>query len=150
MIAVVQRVSEASVVISGKRISEIGKGMLILVCVVPDDTDEDMNLLIKKVSKLRIFDDEDGVMNLSVTDIGGDILCVSQFTLAASVRKGNRPSYIGAARPEMAEPFYEKFCSNIAQVTGRDVKRGVFGADMKVSLINDGPVTIIIDTKRLI
>lgn len=150
MKAVIQRVKRASVSISGEQISKIGAGLLILLCVVPDDTEADLDLLVKKCAKLRIFDDEEGVMNLSVADVHGEILCVSQFTLAAAVRKGNRPSYIGAARPEIAIPLYDRFCTELSAAASTDVQKGVFGADMQVELINDGPVTIIIDTKNLV
>lgn len=118
--------------------------MLILYCVETGDTKEDMDFIVKKTLNLRIFDDEEGVMNRSILDIGGEILVVSQFTLAASVKKGNRPSYVGAARPEEAIPMYEEFCARLSEGLGREVKTGVFGADMQVHLINDGPVTILV------
>lgn len=144
---VIQRVKEASVTVDGRIVSAIGAGLLILVGIEPDDTIEEMRWLASKTAGLRIFDDENGVMNLSVTDTGGEVLAVSQFTLMASTRKGNRPSYIRAARPEFAAPMYDSFCSELTGLVGKEVKKGIFGADMKVSLINDGPVTIIIDSK---
>ena len=145
---VIQRVKEASVTIDGNVKSQIGKGLLVLVGVCAEDTEEDATWLAKKTASLRIFDDENGVMNRSVTDIGGDLLVVSQFTLMASWKKGNRPSYIGAARHEIAIPLYEYFCKKLGEATGKPVKTGVFGADMKVALVNEGPVTIIMDTKH--
>lgn len=144
---VIQRVLQASVAIDGKTVSEIDRGLLVLVGVENGDTEEDVRWLVGKTVGLRIFDDEDGVMNLSVQDVGGEILAVSQFTLTASTRKGNRPSYIRAAGHELAVPLYEKYCSMVSESVGRPVGRGVFGADMKVSLVNDGPVTIIIDSR---
>lgn len=145
---VIQRVKEASVTIDGKLHSAIGQGMLILIGVEDRDGQEDVEWLVKKTAQLRIFDDENGVMNRSVVDIAGEALVVSQFTLHASTKKGNRPSYIRAARPEHAIPHYELFCEQLAQAIGREVKKGVFGADMKVALINDGPVTICIDSQN--
>jgi D-tyrosyl-tRNA(Tyr) deacylase len=139
-------VKEASVTIDGNRISEIGPGLMVLVGVETDDTEADCDWLVAKTAGLRIFDDENGVMNRSVADIAGDVLAVSQFTLTASTKKGNRPSYLRAARHELAVPMYERYCNLLAETLGRDVKRGIFGADMKVALINDGPVTIIIDS----
>lgn len=147
MKAVVQRVSRASVDISGERISEIGVGLLILLGVVHEDTIDDAKWIAKKCAQMRIFDDEAGVMNRSVMDIGGDIIVVSQFTLAASTKKGNRPSYIAAAGHDLAIPMYEQVCSEIETITGRPVGTGRFGADMQVSLVNDGPVTILLDSK---
>ena len=147
MRAVIQRVSSASVSIDGAVKSAIGPGLLVLLGVGHDDTQEDMFWLVKKIAGLRIFNDQDGVMNLSVTDVGGEALVVSQFTLMASTKKGNRPSYIGAAGHEKAIPMYESFCTALSQAIGRPVGTGQFGADMKVSLVNDGPVTICIDTK---
>lgn len=147
MRVVVQRVSEASVTVDGKCISSIGKGLLILVGVENGDTESDAAWLASKTAGLRIFDDSDGVMNLSVKDIGGELLAVSQFTLTASTRKGNRPSYIRAAGHELAVPMYEKYCSLLSEAAAKPVLKGIFGADMKVSLINDGPVTIIMDTR---
>lgn len=148
MKAVIQRVLSACVTIGGKLHSSIGQGMMILIGICDEDDDTDIDWLVKKVANLRIFDDADGVMNRSVTDIGGEILVVSQFTLMASTRKGNRPSYIRAARPEVSQPLYEAFCRALGRETGHDVATGVFGADMQCSLVNDGPVTIIIDTKN--
>lgn len=148
MKVVIQRVSEAAVDISGERVSEIGHGLLVLLGVVPDDTSADVDWLVKKTAQMRIFDDEAGVMNKSVIDVGGEVLVVSQFTLAASTKKGNRPSYIGAAGHEIAVPLYEEFCEKMSQAIGKTVGRGRFGADMQVSLINDGPVTIIVDSKN--
>ena len=144
---VIQRVTHASVDIAGKRKSEIGSGLLILVGVTHDDTAADVAWLAPKTPALRIFDDEAGVMNRSVVDVGGEALVVSQFTLHASTRKGNRPSYIRAAGHELAIPLYEEFCRLLAQAIGREVATGEFGANMQVNLVNDGPVTIIIDSK---
>lgn len=144
---VIQRVSGASVRIDGKTVSEIGKGLLVLVGVEEGDSEEDCLWLVNKTTCMRIFDDEAGVMNLSVKDIDGEVLAVSQFTLTASTRKGNRPSYIRAAGHGLAIPLYEKYCDSLSELLGRKVGRGVFGADMKVSLTNDGPVTIIIDSR---
>jgi len=144
---VIQRVSQASVTIDGQKVSEIGWGLMILVGVETGDTEEDVKWLVTKTACLRIFNDADGVMNLSIRDCGGEILAVSQFTLTASTRKGNRPSYIRAAGHETAVPLYEKYCGELTGQFGITVKRGIFGADMKVSLINDGPVTIIIDSR---
>ena len=144
---VVQRVRSASVSIDGKEVSAIGRGLLVLVGVENGDTDEDMRWLVGKTVGLRIFDDENGVMNRSVQDVGGDVLAVSQFTLTASTKKGNRPSYIRAAGHETAVPLYEKYCEAVSEAIGKPVGRGVFGADMLVSLQNDGPVTIIIDSR---
>lgn len=144
---VIQRAAKASVTVQGKLVSEIGKGLFILVGVEAGDTEEDMNWLASKVVAMRIFDDEKGVMNRSVMDIDGEILAVSQFTLTASTRKGNRPSYIRAAGHDLAVPLYEGFCKTVEELTGKRTGRGIFGADMKCSLINDGPVTIIIDSK---
>lgn len=148
MRVVIQRVSEASVSIGGKLKSSIGKGLLVLLGVGREDSEEDIDWLVKKIAGLRIFDDEAGVMNLSVVDSGGDIIVVSQFTLMASTKKGNRPSYIAAAGHEISIPLYELFCTALSKAVGRPVGTGEFGADMQVSLINDGPVTICIDTKN--
>lgn len=148
MRAVIQRVSEASVKINGVVKSTIGHGLLILIGIEEADTNEDIDWLCAKIASLRIFNDEAGVMNLSVKEINGDILVVSQFTLHASTKKGNRPSYIKAAKPDIAIPLYEKFIHQLKKETGKPLQTGVFGADMKVSLINDGPVTIILDTKN--
>lgn len=144
---VIQRVSSASVTVEGEVVSEIGRGLLVLVGVETGDTEEDVKWLVGKTAGLRIFDDENGVMNRSVTDIGGEILSVSQFTLTASTKKGNRPSYIRAAGHELAVPLYEKYCEELSKSTGKPVGRGIFGADMKVRLLNDGPVTIMIDSR---
>ena len=148
MKVVIQRVTSASVDIAGERISEIGAGLLILLGVVPDDTESDLEWLVKKCSQMRIFNDDASVMNRSVMDVGGDVMVVSQFTLAASTKKGNRPSYIGAAGHDLAIPMYERFCQRMSEVIGRPVGRGRFGADMQVGLVNDGPVTIIVDSKN--
>jgi D-tyrosyl-tRNA(Tyr) deacylase len=147
MIVVIQRVSEASVKIEEKIKSEIGIGLLILVGIEEADTDEDISWLSKKIVNLRIFPDENEVMNKSLIDVGGEILLISQFTLHASTKKGNRPSYIKAARPEIAVPLYEKMILALQEELGKNIGTGEFGADMKVSLINDGPVTILIDSK---
>ena len=144
---VIQRVSQASVTIGGQLHSEIGPGMLVLVGVREDDTLDDAKWLAAKTAALRIYDDDNGVMNRSIIDVEGEVLAVSQFTLNASTRKGNRPSYIHAAGHDLAVPLYEAYCEQVQQLVGREVKRGVFGADMQVALINDGPVTIIIDSK---
>lgn len=144
---VVQRVVSASVTIDNKRVSEIGPGMLVLVGVETGDTPDDARWLASKTAALRIFDDDKGVMNLSVTEADGEVLAVSQFTLTASTRKGNRPSYIRAAGHETAVPLYELYCRLVEEKINKKVGQGVFGANMKVSLINDGPVTIIIDSK---
>ena len=144
---VIQLVARASVTIGGEKVSEIGKGLMILVGVVEGDTSEDMEWLALKTANMRIFNDENGVMNRSVIDTDGEILAVSQFTLAASTKKGNRPSYIHAAGHELAIPLYDAFCNKLAELTGKTTKKGVFGADMQVELVNDGPVTIIVDSK---
>ncbi|MCI6822343.1 MAG: D-aminoacyl-tRNA deacylase [Bacteroidales bacterium] len=148
MKVVIQRVKNASVTIDGKVFSEIGGGLLVLLGISPEDAESDVDKLASKTAALRIFDDENGVMNRSVMDTDGDLLVVSQFTLMASWKKGNRPSYIGAARHEIAIPLYEYFCKKLEGITGKSVQTGVFGADMKVALVNDGPVTIIMDTKH--
>lgn len=144
---VIQRVSRASVSICGELHSSIGPGLMVLVGVAEGDTEADMEWLASKTVQMRIFDDADGVMNRSVADVGGEVLAVSQFTLTASTRKGNRPSYIHAAKHDVAVQLYEAYCERVGQLLGREVKRGVFGADMQVSLINDGPVTIIVDSR---
>ena len=144
----IQRVRRASVGIGGSVRSSIGRGLLVLVGIGPDDGEDDVRYLCEKLVKLRIFDDEAGVMNRSVVDAGGDVLVVSQFTLYASTRKGNRPSYVRAAGPEAAVPLYERFVAVTGTLLGRPVQTGVFGADMQVELVNDGPVTIWIDSKR--
>lgn len=144
---VVQRVKEASVTIDGALHSSIGRGLMILVGICDEDGDDDIEYLSQKVVKMRIFDDANGVMNIPITEVeGSDILVVSQFTLMASTKKGNRPSYIHASRPEVAVPLYERFIAKLNELTGKEIHTGVFGADMKVSLINDGPVTIIMDS----
>lgn len=145
---VIQRVSEASVTVDHKIISAIQHGMLVLVGIENTDTEEDIDWLVKKMIQLRIFDDENGVMNLCIQDVNGEILIVSQFTLHASTKKGNRPSYIRASRPEFAIPMYEKFVKAAENALGKKVGTGIFGAMMEVSLVNDGPVTIIIDSKQ--
>ena len=144
---VIQRVREAAVDIAGKRVAEIGPGLMVLVGVENGDTEDDARWLAAKTAALRIFDDEAGVMNRSVVEAGGGLLAVSQFTLTASTRKGNRPSYYRAAGHELAVPLYERYCELLSEAAGKPVERGVFGADMQVSLINDGPVTIIIDSR---
>ena len=144
---VIQRVTQASVTIDGSMKSAIGQGMLILVGIEDADTQDDILWLCKKIINLRIFPDESGVMNKSILESGGEILVVSQFTLMASTKKGNRPSYIRAARPETAIPLYETFCEELSIALQKPVQTGIFGADMKVELINDGPVTILIDSK---
>lgn len=148
MRTVIQRVTKASVKVEGKLISSIGSGLLLLLGISDEDTTEDIDWLVRKVLNLRVFNDEDGVMNKSVIDIAGDIIVVSQFTLHASTKKGNRPSYIKAAKPEVATPIYEAFVKHMEKELGKNVGTGIFGADMKVELLNDGPVTIIIDTKN--
>ena len=150
MIAVIQRVSEASVTIDEKVKSKIEKGLLVLLGIEDADNGEDIEWLSTKIVNLRIFNDANGVMNVSVKEDGGDIIVVSQFTLHASTKKGNRPSYIKASKPEVAIPLYEKFVSEISNQLGKTVQTGEFGADMKVQLLNDGPVTIVIDTKNKI
>ena len=147
MRVVIQRVRHASVTVDNQAVSAIGQGLLVLVGVENGDTSADAEWLAAKTVALRIFDDADGVMNRSVLDIGGEVLAVSQFTLTASTRKGNRPSYIRAARGEEANTLYETYCQLVADRIGRPVGRGIFGADMQVSLLNDGPVTIIIDSR---
>lgn len=148
MRTVIQRVGHASVTINGTCKSSIGQGMLVLVGIEDADNLDDIDWLCRKIAHLRIFDDEQGVMNQSILDIGGEILVVSQFTLHASTKKGNRPSYINAAKPDIAIPLYNTFCNELSIATGKEVKTGQFGADMKVDLLNDGPVTILIDTKN--
>lgn len=148
MRVVIQRVSHASVHIQGSLFSEIGKGLLILVGIEDADNQEDINWLSSKIINLRIFDDENGVMNFSVKDIDGEILAVSQFTLYASTKKGNRPSYIKSAKPTISEPLYEQFVAQLEADLQKKIKTGKFGADMKINLCNDGPVTIIIDSKN--
>ena len=146
MKTVIQRVSHASVTINGALKGSIGKGFLVLLGVADNDTQDDADWLVKKVAQLRVFDDENGVMNRSIIDIGGEILVISQFTLLASYKKGNRPSYIHAAKHEISIPLYEYFCTKLSDEIGKEVATGEFGADMKVELMNDGPVTICMDT----
>ena len=148
MRVVIQRVKNASVSVEGKQISSIEKGFLILVGIEDVDTKEDVEWLTQKIVNLLVFDDENGIMNKSVVDVDGEILVVSQFTLFASTKKGNRPSYIRASKPDFAVPMYQQFCKKLTQLFGKEIKTGIFGADMQVSLLNDGPVTIIIDTKN--
>ena len=148
MRVVIQRVSHASVTIDGHCKSAIQKGMMILVGIEETDSREDIDWLCKKIVNLRIFDDENGVMNKSILDINGEILVISQFTLHASIKKGNRPSYIRAAKPEISIPLYEQFCRELSSSLGKEIGTGEFGADMKVELLNDGPVTICMDTKN--
>lgn len=148
MRAVIQRVTEASVSIDGMLKSSIGAGLLVLIGIEEPDGQEDFEWLAGKISRLRIFDDRDGVMNLSVSEIDGEIIVVSQFTLHASTKKGNRPSYIRSARPESAIPLYESFVRQLSAELGKEVKTGEFGAMMQIRLINDGPVTIVIDSKN--
>lgn len=148
MKVVIQRVTESSVEIEGKIHGQIGPGMMILVGIEAEDDMSDIEWLTSKIVNLRIFDDENGVMNRSIKDVGGEILVISQFTLHASTKKGNRPSYIKAARPEISVPLYEDFKKILSRDLGKNIQCGIFGAEMKVSLINDGPVTIIIDTKN--
>lgn len=147
MRVVIQRVSEASVTIDGTLTAQINKGLLILLGIETEDTQEDCDWLLKKIVALRIFPDADGVMNCAVQEVNGELVVVSQFTLHASTKKGNRPSYIKAARPEFAIPLYDYFIHQLQALVHSNVQSGVFGADMKVSLINDGPVTILIDSK---
>ena len=148
MRVLIQRVKKASVTVDGEVISLINKGLLVFVGICEEDNHEDIDWLTKKIANIRLFDDENGVMNLSVKDIDGEILAVSQFTLMASTKKGNRPSYIQAAKPDISIPLYEEFCTEMEIAADRTIKRGIFGADMKVELINDGPVTIYIDSKN--
>ena len=148
MRVVVQKVSEAKVTVEGKEVSAIGRGLLVLLGIEDADTHEDIEWLTKKIIQLRVFNDQNGVMNLSVSDVEGDIMVVSQFTLHASTKKGNRPSYIRASRPEFAEPMYRKFVEETEIALGKKAGTGIFGAMMEVSLVNDGPVTIIIDSKN--
>ena len=150
MRVVIQRVTEASVSIDGKCVAAIGRGMMVLCGFEEADGEEDLDWIARKIAALRIFDDEAGVMNRSVVDVGQEILAVSQFTLMASTKKGNRPSYVKAARPETAIPLYELFKEILASLTGRPIPSGVFGAEMQVALVNDGPVTICIDSKNRI
>ncbi len=148
MRAVIQRVNKASVTINEKTKTSIGKGLLVLVSIEIKDTGEDIDWLCKKIVQLRIFNDENGIMNIPITEAGGEILAISQFTLHAKTKKGNRPSYIHAAKPDVAIPLYEKFVQQLKQLLGKEIQTGEFGTYMKVELVNDGPVTIFIDTKR--
>jgi D-tyrosyl-tRNA(Tyr) deacylase len=148
MRALVQRVSEACVRVDGRTVGAIGAGLVVLAGMAADDSDDDIGWIARKIVALRIFEDDAGVMNRSVADTGGDILAVSQFTLYASTRKGNRPSWSGAAPPEIAQPRFAAFVATLAQELGKAVATGVFGADMQVALVNDGPVTIALDSRR--
>ncbi len=148
MKAVIQRVSKASVTINAKQVANINKGLLVLLGIIEDDTQEDISWLSNKIANLRIFNDKNGVMNQSLQEVDGEVIVVSQFTLHASTKKGNRPSYIKAAKPYTAIPIYENFVKQLEADLGKSVQTGEFGADMKVELLNDGPVTIIIDTKN--
>ncbi len=148
MRVVIQRVSAAGVTISEEIFSSINKGLLILLGIEEHDSKEDVDWLCKKIGQLRIFSDQDGLMNLSLQEINGELLVVSQFTLYASTKKGNRPSFLRSARPHIAEPLYEYFIQEISLYCNKEVRKGLFGADMKIELINDGPVTILIDTKQ--
>ncbi|MCT4631048.1 D-aminoacyl-tRNA deacylase [Winogradskyella sp.] len=150
MKVVIQRVSEASVIINSKTVTSIDEGFLILLGIVNEDNQEDIDWLCKKIANLRVFPDENGIMNTSLLDAKGDVIVVSQFTLHASTKKGNRPSYIKAAKPDVAIPLYEKFKEKLQLEIGKPIQTGEFGADMKVHLVNDGPVTIIIDSKNKI
>lgn len=147
MKAVVQRVKNAGVTVENEEISRIGKGYMILLGVMDDDKPEDADILAKKIASLRVFEDENGKMNLDIKDVGGEVLAISQFTLCADVKKGNRPSFIRSKEPEAAKEYYEIFCQKLLEYGVKNVKKGVFGADMKVDLINDGPVTIVYDTE---
>lgn len=148
MRTVIQRVTEASVEVENKICGKIGEGILLLIGIEEADNAEDIDWLCKKIVNMRIFDDENGIMNKSIIDIDGNILAISQFTLMAQTKKGNRPSYIRAAKPEISKPLYNEFCKKLSLELGKTVERGIFGADMKVSLLNDGPVTILMDTKN--
>ena len=148
MRVVLQRVASASVTVEDKIVGEIQKGILVLVGIEDADSQEDIDWLVGKITQLRIFGDANGIMNLSVEEVNGDVLVVSQFTLHAATKKGNRPSYIKAAKPEVAIPIYEKFVTTLEHKLGKKVPTGIFGADMKVALLNDGPVTIVIDSKN--
>lgn len=148
MRTVIQRVSQASVRVDGKVVGEIGNGLLVLVGIEDSDTAQDIEWLAKKIVGMRIFNDSQGIMNLSVKDVDGQILSISQFTLMASTKKGNRPSYIRASKAEFSKPMYLDFCKSLEQELGKTVERGIFGADMKVSLLNDGPVTIVMDSRN--
>jgi len=147
MRAIIQRVSSASCSIEGKICGQIGKGYMILLGIEDNDTDEDLNWLAQKISNMRIFSDENGLMNKALADVQGNILLISQFTLFASTKKGNRPGFTRSAKPDLAVPLYEKMIFELGQLTGTKIQTGIFGADMQISLVNDGPVTIIMDTK---
>ncbi len=149
MIAVLQRVREASVSVEGKVVGEIQEGLLVLLGIGTEDTKDDIEWLCRKIPNLRIFSDSNGLMNVSLKDIEGELLVVSQFTLQASTKKGNRPSYINAAKPEISKPLYQLFLSEMQQHLSTTIQCGVFGADMKVALVNDGPVTIVLDSKNI-
>ncbi|GAA6766776.1 D-aminoacyl-tRNA deacylase [Flavobacterium sp. CGRL1] len=148
MRVIIQRVSQASVTVEGQKTADIQKGLLVLVGIEDADTQEDIDWLTGKIIKMRIFGDENDVMNCSVQDVDGDIIVVSQFTLHASTKKGNRPSYIKAAKPDFAIPMYENFVKSLEKEFGKKIQTGIFGADMKVNLLNDGPVTIVVDSKN--
>ncbi|MDR0680575.1 MAG: D-tyrosyl-tRNA(Tyr) deacylase [Dysgonamonadaceae bacterium] len=148
MRVVIQRVSKASLSIKNRLRTAIGEGLLVLIGIENSDNQSDIDFLVKKIVNLRIFDDENGVMNRSILDIDGELLCVSQFTLYASTKKGNRPSYIKAAKQDLAIPLYEKFCEECIRMLGKEIQTGEFGANMQIELLNDGPVTIIIDSKN--
>ena len=148
MRVVIQRVSKASVTIAQQKVAAIQKGVLVLLGIENNDSQEDIDWLVRKIINLRIFNDENQVMNLSLQDVHGDVILVSQFTLHASTKKGNRPSYIKAAKPDIAIPLYEKFIRSLENALQKPIQTGVFGADMKVELLNDGPVTILIDSKN--
>jgi D-tyrosyl-tRNA(Tyr) deacylase len=148
MKAIFQRVSQAAVIIDGETVGQIDKGLLILLGIAPEDGQQDGEYLIQKITQMRIFSDENGKMNLSIQDVGGDVIIVSQFTLFAETKKGNRPSFMDSAQPDMAIPLYQTFIKHFKENFNGNVQTGQFGADMKVSLINDGPVTIIIDSKQ--
>lgn len=148
MKVVIQRVSKASVTIHQQKVADIQHGLLVLLGIIDDDFQEDINWLVNKIVNLRIFNDENKVMNLSLKDVNGDLILVSQFTLHASTKKGNRPSYIKAAKPDIAIPLYENFIVSLENEVGKKIQTGEFGADMKVELVNDGPVTIVIDSKN--
>ena len=148
MRAVIQRTKQASVVVEGTTVAQIEHGLIIFLGIETEDDDEDIKWLSNKIINLRIFSDENGIMNKNINSVAGDIILVSQFTLHASTKKGNRPSYIKAAKPEVAIPLYERFIAQIEKDFGKKIQKGIFGADMKVSLLNDGPVTIFIDTKN--
>lgn len=148
MRVLIQRVSESKLYIEGKLYSSISKGLLVLVGIEDSDTDKDIDYLCNKIVNMRIFPDENGVMNLSLIDVAADIMAVSQFTLMAQTRKGNRPSYIRASKAEISLPMYNKFCAKLEQIISRSISRGVFGSDMQIALVNDGPVTIYVDSNE--